>query len=114
MTVGLISEESSDLLFEVIAPRYFTSLPTNGGASVCYRCPQHGRCKVFVQWDIPIDCEKVSKSDLILLGMVGDDKLREMGWLDRVEQWSDDSWGLFYKFRGEVVVEEQLEEVYYD
>ncbi|MBW2559246.1 MAG: hypothetical protein JRE40_00175 [Deltaproteobacteria bacterium] len=109
MVNKLISEEESDLLFDVIAREYFTDLPTGGGISICHKCPQHKRCKVFVRWDIPIDCEKVSKSDLMPLGRVSDDKLLALGWLDRVELWSEESWGLFYRFRDEVVVEESKE-----
>ena len=86
---------SLDRQFGVIAPRY-RKPPRNGRTPVCDRCPSRGRCNVYVKLDIPVDCEKVSKSDLPLLGGVGEGLLREIGWLDRTQTWTDDIWKSYY------------------
>ena len=84
-----------DRYFGVIASRY-RKPPSNGKIPVCERCPSESRCKVYVKLDVPVDCEKVSKSDMVHLGRAGEGLLREIGWLDRVQTWTDEIWERYY------------------
>ena len=89
-----------DRAFGVIAPRYVKPpvAKSRNGETVCDRCPSHlSRCRVYVKLNLPLDCEKVSKSDIIYLGTLGEGGLREVGWLDRTQVWTDEIWERYYE-----------------
>lgn len=87
-----------DSSFDVIAPRFLKPPRNRGGRgkTVCDRCPSHSRCKVYVKLDLAVDCEKLSKSDIIHMNRVGVDRLQEIGFLDRVQVWDSEIWERYY------------------
>ena len=46
--------------------------------------------------NLPLDCEKVSKGDIIYLEAMGEGGLREVGWADRMLVWTDEIWKRYY------------------
>ena len=91
-----IGTESIDRKYGVIAPRYQKPpFPPRGGTS-CDLCPALPRCRVYLRLDLPVNCEKLSKSDIIHMSRVGVDKLQEIGFLDRTQVWDDEIWKRYY------------------
>lgn len=87
-----------DAYFGVIAQRYRKPPRNRGGRGkdTCSRCPSLPRCKVFVKLDAPLDCEKVSKSDIIPLSRVGWGGLEAIGWTNRTKVWTPDEWSRWH------------------
>ena len=93
-----IGTESIDRKYGVIAPRYQKPpYPNRKDKKVCKHCAALPHCEVYLKLHIPLCCEKVSKSDILSLGRVGVEQLREIGWTDRTLLWDDATWERYYE-----------------
>jgi len=81
--------QDADDIYGVIAPAMRKAPRGNNVHTSCGRCEAERRCDVFVKLDLPVECEKISKSDVYQILSLGERELARIGFLDRIIQWDD-------------------------